>query len=432
MKIFIDNAQIITMDEGAIYQNGSIIVEGKNIQYVGPHTDAPKDADRIIDARGGIVMPGLINAHSHAPMTLLRGCANDMELQTWLFDHIFPLEDKLDDDAVYYGTLLACAEMIASGTTTFADMYFMSENSAKAILEAGVNCNLARCVTGHQRQEYKPRLAESRALFKTYDGAGEGSMRIEHCAHAVYTCSLEALKAVAEAAAEDGCGIQIHLSETMKENRDCYKTYGKSPTEIMEDTGILSLPVNAAHCVYLSGNDMDILKAHDASIAHNPTSNLKLASGVANIKEIREKEINVALGTDGAASNNALDMFSEMKLAALLHKGMRLEPALIRAEEALQMATTGGARALGREKERGMLKAGYRADLIILDADAPAMQPVYDPVSAVVYSASGGHVVTTMINGQLVMENRQLLTLDMERIKHGVRAAAERMGLSAL
>ena len=403
MKIFIDNAQIITMDEGAIYQNGSIIVEGKNIQYVGPHTDAPKDADRIIDARGGIVMPGLINAHSHAPMTLLRGCANDMELQTWLFDHIFPLED----------TLLACAEMIASGTTTFADMYFMSENSAKAILEAGVNCNLARCVTGHQRQEYKPRLAESRALFKTYDGAGEGSMRIEHCAHAVYTCSLEALKAV-------------------KENRDCYKTYGKSPTDIMEGTGILSLPVNAAHCVYLSGNDMDILKAHDASIAHNPTSNLKLASGVANIKEIREKEINVALGTDGAASNNALDMFSEMKLAALLHKGMRLEPALIRAEEALQMATTGGARALGREKERGMLKAGYRADLIILDADAPAMQPVYDPVSAVVYSASGGHVVTTMINGQLVMENRQLLTLDMERIKHGVRAAAERMGLSAL
>lgn len=428
MKIIIDNAQLITMDDGAVYPNGSVVVEDAYIQYAGAHIETHGDADRVIDARGGIVMPGLINAHTHSPMTVLRGCANDLALDVWLHQHIFPLEDKLDDEAVYYGTLLACAEMIKSGTTTFADMYFMSESSAKAVLEAGMNANLSRSVTG-THQDYKKRLAEGRQLFADFNGAGDGSLRIEHSAHAVYTCSREALRAVADAAQADGCGIQVHLSETMKENRDCYRIYGKSPTEIMRDTGIFSVPANVAHCVYLSGNDMDILQANHVSISHNPTSNLKLASGVANIKEIMEKKINVALGTDGAASNNALDMFSEVKLAALLHKGMRLDPTLISAGEALSMATTGGACALGRDGERGMLKAGYRADLIILDADAPALNPVYDPVSAVVYSGCGGHVVTTIINGRLVMENRQLLTLDMEKIKQGISRATKRMGL---
>ncbi|MBE7047807.1 MAG: amidohydrolase [Ruminococcaceae bacterium] len=428
MKIFIDNANIITMDGERVYSHGSVVVEHGFIQYVGEKISKPAGTDKVIDAKGGIVMPGLINAHTHSPMTLLRGCANDLALDTWLNDHIFPLEEKLYDEAVYYGTLLACAEMIASGTTTFADMYFMSESSAKAILEAGMNANLSRCVTG-THQNYKKRLAEGRQLFADYHGAGDGSLWVEHSAHAVYTCSREALGAVAHAAELDGCGVHVHLSETMKENRDCYSAYGKSPTEVMRDAGLFNVPANAAHCVYLSENDMNILEAHNVSIAHNPTSNLKLASGVANIKEIKEKNINVALGTDGAASNNALDMFSELKLAALLHKGMRLDPTLINAREALFMATLGGARALGRHHERGQLKTGYRADLLVLDADAPALQPMHDPISTVVYNGCGGHVVTTMINGRLVMENRVLLTLDLERIKAGVQRAAGRMGL---
>ena len=236
------------------------------------------------------------------------------------------------------------------------------------------------------------------------------------------------LHAVAEAAQKDGTGIHIHLSETMKENRDCYRKYGKSPTEIMWDTGIFSVRTNAAHCVYLSENDMDILSQNGVSISHNPTSNLKLASGVANIKEIMGKQINVALGTDGAASNNALDVFSEMKLAALLHKGMRLDPTLIEAQTALEMATVNGAKALGRENERGKLKEGYRADLIILDADAPALYPMHDPVSAVVYNGCGGAVETVMCNGRLLMEKRELLVLDMEKIKTGVSAALPRKG----
>ena len=428
MKTLICNARLLTMDEGKVYSDGCIVAEDAYIRYAGAQRNFTESFDKVIDARGGIVMPGLVNAHTHSPMTLLRGCANDLALDEWLNEHIFPLEDKLDGEAVYYGTLLACAEMIRSGTTTFADMYFFSDSSARAILDSGLNANLSRCVTG-THQNYKKRLAEGRQLFAEYHRAGDGSLWVEHSAHAVYTCSREVLHAVAEAAQKDGTGIHIHLSETMKENRDCYRKYGKSPTEIMWDTGIFSVHTNAAHCVYLSENDMDILSQNGVSISHNPTSNLKLASGVANIKEIMGKQINVALGTDGAASNNALDVFSEMKLAALLHKGMRLDPTLIDAQTALEMATVNGAKALGRENERGKLKAGYRADLIILDADAPALYPMHDPVSAVVYNGCGGAVETVMCNGRLLMEKRELLVLDMEKIKTGVSAAMHRMGL---
>jgi len=428
MKILIDNALIITMDEGKIYKNGVILVENEYITYVGDKPAEAIECDKVIDARGGIVLPGLVNAHTHSPMTLLRGCADDLPLDIWLNEHIFPLEDRLDDEAVYYGTMLACAEMIKSGTTTFADMYFMSDNSAKAIVETGMRANLARCVTG-THNDYKKRLNESKELFATYNGAANGRLRIDHSVHAVYTCSREAIRVTAETAATDGTGLQLHLSETMKENRDCYRQYGKSPTEVMYDMGAFSVPANAAHCVYLSENDMDILQKNNVSIAHNPTSNLKLASGVANIKEVMDKKINVALGTDGTASNNALDVFAEMKLTALLHKGMRLDATLISAGEALKMATVNGAAALRREGECGALKAGFKADIIILDADAPALFPVHDPISTVVYSGCGGHVVTSLIDGHVVMENRELLTIDIEKIKDGVRRSAERMGM---
>ncbi|MBE7036471.1 MAG: amidohydrolase [Ruminococcaceae bacterium] len=428
MKILIHHGVLITMDEDAVYRDGCVLAEDGVITYVGDNIEIPADVDTVIDAKGGIVMPGLINAHTHSPMTLLRDCANDLALSDWLNDHIFPLEAKLDDEAVYYGTLLACAEMIKSGTTAFADMYFMSENAVKAILESGMKANVSHSVMG-LHNDYKKHLSEGRRLFADFNGAGEGRLKIEHSIHAVYTCSREAMHKTVDAAIEDGCGLQIHLSETMRENRECYRQYGKSPTEVMEDMGVFSVPTNAAHCVYLSENDMDILKAHDASIAHNPTSNLKLASGVANIKEILSKDVNVALGTDGAASNNSLDMFSEMKLSALLHKGMRLDPTLITARQALAMATLGGAKALGRAEECGKLAVGYDADIIILDADAPSMMPVYDPISLVVYGGCGGQVVTSMIKGQIVMENRQLVTLDMEKIKEGIRRAAIRMGI---
>ncbi len=428
MKLLIDHARIITMDDGKVYDDGAIAICDGRIAYVGEGKEWAEDFDRIISANGGIVMPGLINAHSHSPMTMLRGYGSDVSLQSWLSDYIFPMEEKLDNDAVYYGTLLACAEMIKSGTTAFADMYFMNKNTIRAALSAGMNINVSHCVTG-TGQDYKDRLKEARSLYADYNGAGRGLVKVEHSAHSVYACSREAICAVAKAAEKDGTGIHIHLSETMKENRDCYRQYGKSPTEVMADCGVFRARTNAAHCVYLSENDMDILEKNGVSISHNPSSNLKLASGVANIKEALEKNINVALGTDGAASNNSLDMFSEMKLAALLHKGMRLDPTLISAQTALSMATVNGARALGRETETGKLAKGYRADLIILDPDAPALLTGSDPVTSVVYSGVGGCVKSTMVAGKFLMENGKLLTIDMEEVKQGVNAARERMGI---
>ena len=425
MKTMIDHGLVVTMDGDAIYEDGCVLIDGSTISYVGSKPDTA-EYDRYIDARGGIVMPGLINTHTHSPMTLLKGIGNDCVLSEWLHDYIFPLEEKLDGEAVYYGTLLACAEMIKSGTTAFCDMYFLSENSAKAVLSAGMKANLSYCVTG-KHNDYKKRLSDARDLFRNYNGAGDGLLKIEHSVHSVYTCSKEAIRAVAEVAQLDNTGIQIHLSETMKENRDCYGQYGKSPTEVMLDCGVFNVRVNAAHCVYLSENDMDILKNYGASVAHNPTSNLKLASGVANVKELLEKEVNVSLGTDGSASNNSLDMFAEMKLCGLLHKGMRLDPKLIPAETALSMATVNGAKTLGRQNETGVLKAGFKADIIILDADAPALVPINEPLSTLVYGGCGGHVVTSLINGQLVMEDRELKTIDMEEVKPGIMQVRKRL-----
>lgn len=429
MKILIKNGIPVTMDDDFVPDGGCVAIEDGVISEVGCVADESA-FDRVIDARGGIIMPGLVNAHTHIAMTLLRGYADDMSLQSWLFDKIFPAEDCLTPETVYWGSLLACAEMIQSGTTCFADMYFMNESTVRAVLESGLNANISRCVTG-TGNDYKERLSEAKDLYEQFHGAGDGAIQIEFSAHAVYTCSKEAIHAVAQAAQERSAGVQIHLSETMKENRDCYRQYGKSPTEIFRDMGMFENPTNAAHCVYMSENDMDILAEHAVGVSHNPISNLKLASGVANVREMLNKGICLGIGTDGAASNNALDVFEEMKMAAVLQKGMRLDPTLIDARTALEMATVRGTEILGRSAERGKLKKGMRADVLILDGNAPNLMPVYQPESTVVYSANGGNVVTSIVNGKVLMENRELLTLDMEKIQHGVKQSLEKMGLSA-
>lgn len=426
MKLLIKNGTLVTMDASAP-EGDCVAIENGMISEVGKIADE-SSFDRVIDAKGGIVMPGLVNAHTHIAMTLFRGYADDMSLQSWLFDKIFPAEDRLTPETVYWGSLLACAEMIKSGTTCFADMYFMNEATVRAALESGLNANISRCVTG-TGNDYKARLSEAKSLYEQFHGAGNGAIKIEFSAHAVYTCSKEAIYAVAQAARERNAGVHIHLSETMKENRDCYRQYGKSPTEVFRDMGMFENPTNAAHCVYLSENDMDILAEHAVGVSHNPISNLKLASGVANVKEMLNKGICLGIGTDGAASNNTLDVFEEMKTAAVLQKGMRLDPSLIDAGTALEMATVRGAEILGRGGARGQLKKGMCADAIILDGAAPNLLPIYQPESTVVYSANGGNVVTSIINGKIVMENRELLTLDMEKIQHGVKQSLKIMGL---
>lgn len=427
MELLIKNAEIITMaDDAPVISGGCIKIKDDKITYVGKECKAD-DADKVIDAQGGIVMPGLVNSHTHIPMTFLRGYADDMSLDSWLFDKIFPAEDKLDADTVYQASKIACAEMIKSGTTTFSDMYFFSDMVAKAAMISGLNANISRCVSGTD-DSYKTRLEEAKSLFSEYDGENGGAIKIDFAVHAIYTSAKDTVRATAKAAKRYGANMHIHLSETMKENRDCYAKYGKSPTEVMCDWGVFENKTNAAHCVYLSEKDMDIIKENGVSISHNPTSNLKLASGVANLKEMMTKQICVGLGTDGASSNNSLNMFGELKLSALLHKGIRLDPTIVSAYEALKMATVGGASALGRE-DRGKICEGFRADIIILDSDAPSLIPMHNPISLAVYSASGAEVKTSIINGKIVMENREIKTIDVKDAKERLANAIKRIGI---
>lgn len=422
----IKNAYIITMDGDKIVHSGYIVIEGRKITYVGEEIPTGCDTSKVIDAKGGIVMPGLINSHTHSPMSVMRGVGDDLPLHSWLFDKIFPIEEKLDNDAMFYGSLLSYAEMIKGGTTAFADMYFSTENQIKAAMECGIKANIAHCITGFG-EEYVPQLKAARELFKTYHNAKDGDIKIDYSVHAVYTCGRETMENVAMAARQDGAGLSVHVSETKKENEDCKRLYDMTPTALLNSLGVLDDKTIAAHCVYLTDEDRDILKRRKTVVSHNPTSNLKLASGVAHVSKMVEKGICVAIGTDGAASNNSLDMFAEAKLCSLLAKGFDSDAEKMTAKETLKAATLGGARALGRQNETGMIKEGYDADIIILDADSPAMCPVYDPVSAVIYSAGAGDVKTSIIGGKIVMENRELLTIDMERVKREVKKAVERL-----
>ena len=424
----IKNAYIITMDEGKTIQGGYICIEGRKITYVGEELPIGIDTTKVIDARGGIVMPGLINAHTHSPMSIMRGFADDLPLHAWLCDKIFPAEDKLDSEAFYYGSLLSFAEMIKGGTTAFSDMYFAAEGSIKAALECGIKANIAPCITG-MNEEYHEMLKGARELFKTYHNENNGNIKIDYALHAVYSCGLETMEKVAQSAMYDGAGLTVHISETEKENEDCMQSFGLSPVKLLSKLGVLGEKTNAAHGVYLNSEDLDILAETKTVVTTNPTSNLKLASGIANTSKMLEKGICLAIGTDGAASNNSLDMFAETKLCALLAKGTLKDASKLTAYEALKAATSGGAKALSRQNETGMIKEGYDADIIILDADSPNMFPVFDPVSTVVYSASAGNVETTIIGGELIMEKKEFLTIDMEKVKREVKKSIERTGI---
>lgn len=427
----IKNAYIITMDNQKVIHSGYIVTEGRKITYVGEDLPVGIDTAKVIDARGGIVMPGLINAHTHSPMSILRGFADDLPLHSWLCDKIFPAESRLDSEAVYYGSLLSVAEMIKSGTTAFADMYFTTENAIKAVMDSGVKANIAPCITG-LGSEYIPQLDKAKEIFKTYNNEKNGNIKIDYALHAVYTCGTEALRTVAETASLDSTGLSVHLSETEKENGDCLRSYGISPTKLLYNTGVLRKGTNAAHCVFLSDEDMEILVKTETVVSTNPTSNLKLASGIAKTSKMLEKGITLAIGTDGAASNNSLDMFAEMKLCALLSKGTQKDASRFTAFDALFAATSGGAKALSRENETGKIKEGFDADIIILDADSPNLCPVYSPVSTAVYSANAGNVETSIIGGEIIMENKEFLTIDMEKVKREVKKSIERIGILQL
>ena len=403
LSILIKNITAVTMDDKRpVIETASVAVKsGRIFKITESVPDDMNEYDEIIDGEGMVAAPGLINTHTHAAMTLMRSYADDMNLQNWLNDKIFPYEDKMTPADVYRGSQIGLREMLESGTTCFNDMYFFQEDTAMAAKEIGIRAVLNDCVTDGA---FEDKVKKTEKLIS--DFCDESRMiSVNIAPHSVYTCSPETLKKCAEYAKSAGLDIHTHLSETEVENIDCVRDYGVSPTKHMENCGLFGVRSVAAHCVWLSDEDMDILLKHNVSVSHNPTSNLKLASGVAEVQKMIDKGINVCLGTDGASSNNNLDMFEEMKLAALLQKGILRQPTAVPAYQALKMATVNGAKALGFD-DLGALKEGYLADMIILDFNRPHLTPNNDVIANLVYSANGGDVAMTIVGGKIVYRKK--------------------------
>jgi len=425
MSILIKNASILSFDNGGELScfEGDIFVKGDIIENVGRELNV--EADVVIDGKDKAAVPGFVNAHTHAAMTLFRGYADDMSLDIWLNEKIWPVEAKLTPEDVYWGVKLAVLEMIKGGITAYGDMYFFMDEEAEAVKEAGIRASLSVGLIAVSGDPSK-KLKEAENFVARWNGEAEGRITAMFGPHAPYTCPPDFLKEVVSAAEQYGVGIHTHLAETKKEVEDIYKLYGKSPVEVYEEAGVLDLHVLAAHCVHLTSKDIEILKNNGVFVVHNPQSNLKLGSGVAPVPEMLKRGISVALGTDGAASNNNLDIFEEMRTAALLHKGVNCNPTLVTASEAVKMATLWGAEALGL-KNVGRIEPGKKADIVLLDFNAPHLQPKIDNLAHIVYSAGSADVDTVIIDGKIVMRDREVLTLDEERIFQEVQKRVQRL-----
>lgn len=421
--IIIKNAYVLTMDPNVgDLKNGTVVIEDGKITEIGKKTK--ESADTVIDAEGSVVMPGLVNTHTHAAMTLFRGYADDLQLAEWLQQHIWPAEAQLTAEDVYNGSLLACLEMIRSGTTSFADMYFFMDETAKAVEASGLRASLSHgLIELWDDEKGETDLREGRRFVRAWQGAADGRIKTMYGPHAPNTCSEEFLAKVREEASRDGAGIHIHLLETEAELLAMKERYGKCSVHMLEDIGFFGPDVLAAHCVWLSDGDIEILRKRGVNVSHNPVSNMKLASGISPVHKMLDKGVNVSLGTDGCASNNNLDLFEEMKTAALLHKVNTFSPTALPARQVLEMGTVNGAQAL--DTETGMLKAGKKADLIIVDMKKPHLTPCFDVPSHLVYSARGSDVRTTIVNGKVLMDNYRVLVLDEQKVMENAQKAAE-------
>ncbi len=420
VDLILSNGALLTMAQGSgAIPDGTVAISKDRIAALGKASEIENsfEAVKTINARGGLIMPGLVNAHTHAAMTCYRGLADDLPLMEWLTNYMFPAETRSDADQVYWSTLLACAEMIHSGTTTFCDMYLFEDRVAQAVKQAGMRAVVGEVLYDFPSPHYgsiERGLEFTEFLIKLWQKDPLITIAVEP--HALYTCSPDLLKKCRNLADRYGAPLITHLCETQSENKEILKKYGRRPVDHLENLGLFSSPLIACHCIWLTEEEMDLLARRRARVVHNVESNMKLASGVAPVPELLSRGVVVGLGTDGCASNNNLDLFQEMDFVAKVHKVQRLDPTVMPATVVLEMATLGGARVLGMEKEIGSLEVGKKADVIILDLNRPHLQPVYNLPSHLVYSATGADVRDVIIDGKLVMENRKLFTLDEERI----------------
>lgn len=409
----------------AVYRNNQV-TEQQNIEITDDRISGFPAAfdesayDEVIDGHDMLALPGFVNTHNHVAMTVFRSYADDMQLMDWLEKKIWPAEAKLTDEVIYAQSLLGIAEMIRCGTTAYADMYDHMDQEARAVEEAGIRACLCRGSIGIGPNA-QAGLEENRQLFIDWNGKADGRITVMMGPHAPYTCPPEYLHKFVDQARELGAGIHIHLSETKGEVENIKKQYGKSPIALMDEIGVLDCGCLAAHCVWVDDDDLAIMKEKKVRVAHNPGSNLKLASGIAPVPKMLEKGIVVGLGTDGASSNNNLDIVEEMRLATLIHKADTLDPLVIPAATAVDMLTENGAKCLGYT-DTGKLEPGYKADITLVDRSGLHWYPKNDTLSLFAYSANSQDVDTVLVNGKVLLHNKEFITLDIEKVK----AEAER------
>ena len=427
----ITHARILTLNAGMdIIPDGTLVIENGRIKAIttGEWNAAGEEAE-ITDVAGMFVLPGWVNTHTHLPMTLFRGYADDLPLHKWLTEHIFPAEARwVTEEHVRLAVRLALVEMIKSGTTCFNDMYFYEQAIAEEAARAGMRGVVGESLIDFPTPDFQT-LSQGIALSEALAERWQGHPLIHPavCAHSPYTCSAETLQTAKRLADRLGVRLQIHLAETRREVDDCLARTGKTPAAYLYSLGLLDKNVVAAHGVWLNAEDIRLVADTGTALAHCPKSNLKLASGIARVSTCLQAGIPVGIGTDGAASNNSLDMVEEMRFAALLAKGAFQEPEALDAATALRMATVGGAKALGLETEIGSLEVGKSADLIVVHAEASNMLPVYNEYAAIVYAMNSKNILSTMVGGEWLMKNRQLLTLDKDAIVEEMKALGARI-----
>ena len=421
MSILIHNCTAALMDEaGTVLPGAFVAVEGTQITYVG--TQRPQGSfEEEIDGEGGVLMPGFVNAHTHVPMTAMRGYGDGNNLQDWLHNYIFPVEARWDDRAIRCCTDLGLAEMISSGVTCIADMYGHSPAIAQEVAAAGISANLS--VGGVQfTDDFNPDTHNDcrvqRELTEQWHGYNDGQILVDASVHGEYTSHQQLWRWMAGYAREHGLGMHVHISETRSEHEECLARHGKTPIQVLNDYGVWDGRAIAAHCVWTTPEDWAIMAEKGISAVHNPMSNLKLGSGIAPVPAMKKAGVNVCLGTDGVSSNNCTDFFGDLKLAAILHNGAGCDPLALLPIDALRMATANGGRALGRKT--GVIAEGYTADLILVDFSHLNLTPCHSVLSNLAYAAHGSDVRMNMARGRVIYKDGDFLTIDIQRVKREV------------
>ena len=425
MNTLISHVTVVCMDEAnTVLHDAYVLVKGKEIAYVGPIRPT-EVVGREINGTGKVLMPGFVDAHTHLTMSLMRGYGGGHDLQTWLNDYIFPVEDKLDSRAVRAGTALALAEAISCGITSVSDMYYFCDDIIGEVVKSGISANIARGATVFT-EDFDPNTyqacVETAELTEKWHNYNDGQIKIDACIHGEYTSNPKLWTWMADFAQMHDLQMHVHLSETKSEQNACLQRHSMTPAAVFEKYGLWNTRAIAAHCVWTTPEDWEIFKRHGVTAVHNPASNMKLASGAAPVAAMVDAGVNVALGTDGMSSNDNHDMFEEMKLASLLAKVTALDPMSLKDETVLKMATVNGAKAQGRSA--GVVKAGAQADLILVDFRSPNLQPCHDVQANLIYSAHAGNVCMNMARGKIIYENGNFLTLDLEEIYREVERYA--------